>query len=152
VTPPAIKLRVQELVFPKTNFAAALPTERIEQDLLELGFSTCDIRSWFDHTEFPAIPFKSNQLCYFHEYARYVLNDPISPKNLAIVFEMNERIVRRNLRQGRQCTRRTIGSSSGRDAFGHLLRWAANEKEVSPANYAGTISKDNDARVGKCFH
>jgi hypothetical protein len=56
----------------------------------------------FDHTEFPAIRFKSNQLCHDHEYARRVLNHPVSAKNLATLREMNERTVRRNLLPGPQ--------------------------------------------------
>jgi hypothetical protein len=53
----------------------------------------------FDHTKFPPIPFKSKQLCDFHEYGRDVLNHPVSMKNLAMLFEMNKWTVRRNLLQ-----------------------------------------------------
>jgi hypothetical protein len=93
---------MQVVVFPKMNLAPALPTVRIEQGLLELGFSVCDIPSLFNHTKFPAIPFTSNQLCYFLEYARDVLNHPSSTKDLATLFETNEHIVRRNLPSGLQ--------------------------------------------------
>jgi hypothetical protein len=89
---------MQEVVFPKTNLVRALLTGKIEQSLHEFGFSPRDIPFLFDHTEFPAIPFKSNQLCYFHEYARDVLNHRISTKEFATLFEMNERTARRNLR------------------------------------------------------
>jgi hypothetical protein len=41
-------------------------------------------------------------LCYSHEYARDVLNHPVSTKHLATLFEMEERVVHRNLLQGRQ--------------------------------------------------
>jgi hypothetical protein len=102
VTSPGVQLKMQEVVFPKTNLARALPTLRIEQDSLELGFSAHDIRSLFDHTEFPAITFNSNTLCFFHVYARDILDDWFSPKNLATLFEMNERTVHRNLPQGPQ--------------------------------------------------
>jgi hypothetical protein len=38
-------------------------------------------------------------LCYFHEYPRDVLSHPVSTKNLATLFEMNEGPVPRNLGQ-----------------------------------------------------
>jgi hypothetical protein len=96
---------MQEVVFPKTNLAPTLPTVRIEQGLLELGFSARDIWSLFDHTAFPAIQFKSNKLCYFHEYARDILNDSISTKDFSTLVEMNERTVRCNLLQRTQAPR-----------------------------------------------
>jgi hypothetical protein len=100
VTSPGVTLRTQEIVFLKTRFAPDLSTESIEQSLLELGFLTRDIRPLYEHTEFPAIPFKLNQSCHFHEYASDVLNDPTSMKEFTTLFKMNERTVRHNLLQG----------------------------------------------------
>jgi hypothetical protein len=48
-----------------------------------LGLFAHNIRSLFDHTKSPAIPFEPNQLCYFHECQRDVLNHPINFKDLA---------------------------------------------------------------------
>jgi hypothetical protein len=88
-------------------------SEKIEQLPLDLGFSADDIRSLCDHTEFSAIPFKSNQLCNVHECARDILNHPVSTKYLATLVEMNERTVRRNLLPGPQ----EPGSLGGHNAL-----------------------------------
>jgi hypothetical protein len=88
--------------FPKTNLVPALPVSTIYQKLLALGFSQRDVTALSHHTEFPTIPFRSHQLLFFHDYARDVLNHPIDTKDLAVVFEFNERTARKILSRGPQ--------------------------------------------------
>jgi hypothetical protein len=52
---------MQEVVSPKTYLAPAVPTQKIEQDLLELGFSAPQGWSLSDDIEFATTPFHSNQ-------------------------------------------------------------------------------------------
>jgi hypothetical protein len=56
---PNVKLKMQEVVFRKTNLAPAFPTEKFEQGLLELGLSAGDIWSLLTISGFPQFP--SNQ-------------------------------------------------------------------------------------------
>jgi hypothetical protein len=52
---------MEEVAFPKTTFALALPIESMQQGFRGLGFILRDVRFLFEHSEFPGIPFKSNQ-------------------------------------------------------------------------------------------
>jgi hypothetical protein len=83
VTFPWVTLKREEVVLPKTNLTPALPIESLEQGLLELGFSERDMRSLFQHTEFPMIPFRSHQPCFLHDYAPEVIKHPVSARELA---------------------------------------------------------------------
>jgi hypothetical protein len=93
---------MEEVVLPKTKRARALLIKSLEQGLLELGFSERDVRSLFEHTEFPRIPFRSHQLCFLRDSARGVIHHPVSARDLATRFTINERTVYRTLRQGLQ--------------------------------------------------
>jgi hypothetical protein len=99
---PYVALKMEEVVLPKTNLAPALPIERLEQGLLELGFSERDIRSLFEHSEFPTITFRSYQLYFLRDYVREVTNHPVSARDLARLFKMNQRTVYRTLQRGLQ--------------------------------------------------
>jgi hypothetical protein len=52
--------------------------------------------------EFLQIPSESCQLCFFENSAKEFLNHPSEQKNLAMLFELNERTVRKNLLHGPQ--------------------------------------------------
>jgi hypothetical protein len=93
---------MEEVVHAKTNLAPALPIESLEQGLLELGFSERGVRSLFEHTEFPTIPFRSHQLSFLRDYARDVTNHPVSARDLARLFKINERTVYLTLQRGLQ--------------------------------------------------
>jgi hypothetical protein len=60
-TSSIIALRMEEIAFPKTTLALAPPIESMQQGFLGLGFILRDVRFLFKHSEFPGIPFKSNQ-------------------------------------------------------------------------------------------
>jgi hypothetical protein len=48
------------------------------------------------------IPDKSHQLCFFENYTKESLHHPLGTKDLATLFELNERTVRNSLLHGRQ--------------------------------------------------
>jgi hypothetical protein len=60
-TSSIIALRMEEVAFPKTILALALPFESMQQGFRGLGFTLRNVRFLFEHSEFPGIPFKSNQ-------------------------------------------------------------------------------------------
>jgi hypothetical protein len=102
VISPCVPLKMEEVILPKTNLAPALPIEILEQGLLEPGFSERDVRSLFERTECPTIPFRSRQLCLLRDSVREVTNHPVSARDLAKLFKMNKRTVCRTLRQSLQ--------------------------------------------------
>jgi hypothetical protein len=87
---------MQDVDFPKTNGAPALMADRIHRNLLVLGFSDPEILGLFQHTEFLQILYKSHQLCFFGNDAKEFLNHRLGTKDLATLFELNERSVRKN--------------------------------------------------------
>jgi hypothetical protein len=96
---PDVALKMEEIVLSKTNLAPALPIESLEQGFLQLGFSEGEGGSLFEHTEFATIAFQSHQLCLLRDYAGEGIKHPVSARNLATLFNMNERTVYRTLRQ-----------------------------------------------------
>jgi hypothetical protein len=93
---------MQEGHFPTSNLSPALPAEALRSRLLALDFSRRDISALFRQTEFLQIPYRSHQLCFLHDYARDVLDHPLRTADLAVLFEFNERTVRKNLARGPQ--------------------------------------------------
>jgi hypothetical protein len=91
---------MQDGEFPKTNLAPAPVADTVHRNLLALGFSEREIRGIFQPTEFLQLPYKSHQLCFFKNYTREVLSHPVAPQQLATLFELNERRVRKNLLHG----------------------------------------------------
>jgi hypothetical protein len=79
------------------------------------------------HTEFPNIPFRSHQLCFFHEYVSDILQLTISMQQLAVLFQMHLSTVRRNLRQGTPQQSSPLGrhmtlkENSEADLVAHIL-------------------------------
>lgn len=86
--------------FSTNNLTPAVSVDEIVSSLIELKFSERDIRSLTEHSEFPSIPFRCNQLCFLHEYCKNVLDRHISITNLSFIFDMNERTVRKNIKRG----------------------------------------------------
>jgi hypothetical protein len=85
---------------PKTNLAPALSIETIQQGLADLSFAPRDIRALAHETEFCAMPFRSHQLYFLHDWACNLANHPIDIKDLATLFQVNVRTTRRNLLHG----------------------------------------------------
>jgi hypothetical protein len=57
----SVKAEIEEGALPKTNLTAAVPAERIHQDLAALGFCQRNIHALSTQTEFQTIPFRLHQ-------------------------------------------------------------------------------------------
>jgi hypothetical protein len=97
-----VKTSMEQSDFPESNLALALPAPSVNRDLLALGFPRRDIAALFEQTEFLQIPYKSHQVCFLRDYARDILGHALGTKELAALFERNERTVRKTLARGPQ--------------------------------------------------
>ena len=84
-------------VTPSTRLRRAITRNEIEPKLRQVGMSDRDIRYLFDNTEFLQLLYRNHQLhffknFYFDNYKKYC-----SSNQLAFLFEMNPRTVRKNL-------------------------------------------------------
>jgi hypothetical protein len=93
---------MKSINFPKTNLQPALLIMAIEANLNALQLHTRDIHALLQHTEFSSISFRSHQICFLHEWVQSNLHDPLTTRELADIFKVAERTVRRTLGAGPQ--------------------------------------------------
>jgi hypothetical protein len=87
---------------PTSSLAPALSMEQISGKLRALHVDTHQIRALLHNTEFSSLLYKSHQVCFLHEYFPKTLRSEIDANQLAVVFEMNVRTIRKYLLHGPQ--------------------------------------------------
>ena len=85
---------------PWGRFRRPARQDELEDKLLSIGLSQRDIRYLFASTEFLSLPCLNHQLIFFDNFYRKLFNRPCTTNQLSLVFDMNPRSVRRNLKNG----------------------------------------------------
>jgi hypothetical protein len=89
-------------LFPAVKFFPTLPMEQIRGNLRKLHIRECDIRVFLGDTDFSSLPYKSHQVCFVQQYFCETVGSEITMNDLAMVFELNVKTVRKYLLRGSQ--------------------------------------------------
>jgi hypothetical protein len=90
----------EEIATAAAGLAPAIDLEVIERNLSLIDFPERSIRLLLTHSDFPAMDFRNQQICFLEKWAGETLGRRISVKELATVFGMTSRTVRRALLRG----------------------------------------------------
>ena len=87
---------------PKSRLRKASTKEELEENLKKIGMSERDIRYLFEKTDFSNLLYRNHQLHFLNDFYIKNYNKHLTSNQLALVFDMNPRTVRKNLATGPQ--------------------------------------------------
>jgi hypothetical protein len=93
---------MEEALSPLSSFSPTLSMEQIRGNLRKLHIRERDIRIFFSDTDFSSLPYKSHQVCFVQQYFCETVDSEITTNDLAMIFELNVRTVRKYLLRGSQ--------------------------------------------------